>query len=103
MWLADARVRVSLIATSSLLFCSRSSGTEFREIRVIAEFLAEVPVQEQGACWREPSSSDWTWQAKTLEVSLLMESIKRVGWAWDMNQGGHECVCFYFCTALPLS
>ena len=88
----------------------QSGGNELKELRIIACFMAELPVVEevslpplslegnaprltsgdhlcplQGFEGNRRSSRDWTWSNKVQEVSWLLEGIRQVGFAWGIG------------------
>lgn len=53
-----------------------------RELIATAQFLAEVPTNEQGYPDDTPGGYDWTWEKKQEEMNCCIEALYQVGWAW---------------------
>jgi hypothetical protein len=60
----------------------QSAALFLRDLIATAQFMAEVPTNEQGYPINTPGGCDWTWPVKQKEVTNCIEALYQLGWAW---------------------
>ncbi|ORY29363.1 hypothetical protein BCR39DRAFT_175406 [Naematelia encephala] len=75
---AQTRMFEKLLPTGIL----QTASVLLRILIATAQFLAEVPCNEQGYPANTLGGSGWTWAQKQQEVGCCVDALYQLGWAW---------------------
>ncbi|AFR98362.2 hypothetical protein CNAG_06136 [Cryptococcus neoformans var. grubii H99] len=82
MMLRSCRAQVGMFKALMPTGTIQTAMLLLRELIATAQFLAEVPTNEQGYPDDTPGGYDWTWEKKQEEMNCCIEALYQVGWAW---------------------
>ncbi|BEI88931.1 uncharacterized protein CcaverHIS019_0202930 [Cutaneotrichosporon cavernicola] len=80
--LANARAQAPMFDTLLPTGFMQGASMLARVLLAVAQFLSEVPTNEQGYPNHTRGGVDWTWENKQAEVEKCVKALHQLGWAW---------------------
>ncbi|KLT40359.1 hypothetical protein CC85DRAFT_287582 [Cutaneotrichosporon oleaginosum] len=80
--LANVRAQTPLFETLHPTGFMQGASMIARVSLAAAQFLSEVPTNEQGYPNHTRGGVDWTWENKQAEVDSCVKALRQLGWAW---------------------
>lgn len=81
--LQSCRAQVDLFAVLLPTGIMQTASIFMRVLIATAQFLSEVPTNEQGYSAETLGGYGWTWAVKQKAVGLCVDGLYQLGWAWS--------------------